>query len=228
MLNWNEPSMNANNTVGLIGGTGTEGRGIVLRLAQAGVPVMIGSRSAEKAAELAGELNAQLGGNLIQGTDNAGLLEGCRVLFLTVPFEHAASLLGSLSESFRPHHILVDVTVPLYFQQGPRLLELPGSGSEHLRKFVPPQVAMTATFKTLPAHLLCELEKPLDCDEFIVSDSDQARDAVLEILEKIPTLRWIDAGPLRYAKALEGMTLLAVGLNRRYKSREGRFRMSGI
>lgn len=214
--------------VGLFGGTGDEGRGIVLRLAQAGVPVVIGSRSAEKAKQLADELNAQLKDNLIQGTGNADLLKRCQILFLTVPFEHAAKLLQSLASDFSSSHILVDVTVPLSFQGGPHLLELAGSGSEHLRQYVPEQVAMVATFKTLPAHLLCHLETPLECDEFVVASSAEARDRVLRILRRIPSVRWIDAGPLRYARALEGMTLLAIGLNRRYKSRAGRYRFLGI
>ena len=87
---------------------------------------------------------------------------------------------------------------------------------------------MVATFKTLPAHLLCELEKPLDCDEFVVADSPEARETVIELLRRIPSVRWIDSGPLRYAKALEAMTLLTIGLNRRYKSREGRYQFLGI
>ncbi len=215
--------------VGLIGGTGEEGRGIVLRLAQAGVPVLIGSRSARRAQQLATELNSQLGCQRIDGAANKVLLARCEVLFLTVPFAHAAAVVESMADHLRAGQILVDVTVPVYFKRGPRLLELPeGSGSQHLRSRLPQQVAMVATFKTLPAHLLVDLEKPLECDEFVVADSPEARDRVVAILSRIPSVRWINAGPLRFASAVEGLTLLAVSLNRRFKSKEGRYRFLGI
>ena len=215
--------------VGLIGGTGEEGRGIVLRLAQADVPVLIGSRSVERARNLAAELNSLVGGQRIEGGANETLLTRCEILFLTVPFAHAAAVVDSMADRLRAGQILVDVTVPLYFEKGPRLLQLPeGSGSLHLRSRLPSEVAMVATFKTLPAHLLANLGEPLDCDEFVAADSPEARDRVMAILTRIPSVRWINAGPLRYASALEGMTLLAVSLNRRFKSREGRYHFLGI
>ena len=217
--------------VGLIGGTGEEGQGIALRLAMAGVPVWIGSRSEERAKQVAGELNQRLGAGSaeIGGMGNRALLDHCGLLFLTVPFKHAESTLESLRDAFREGHVVVDVTVPLLFQKGPRLLDLEeGSGAEHLRRLVPEQVSMAAAFKTLPAHLLCETEQPLDCDEFLCADSEEARQRVLAVVGRIDRLRWINAGPLRYCQALEAMTMLVVGINRRYKIREGRLQVVGL
>ncbi|MEE8583546.1 MAG: NADPH-dependent F420 reductase [Acidobacteriota bacterium] len=224
----------ADEKVGLIGGTGEEGQGIALRLAMAGVPVWIGSRSEERAEKVAGELNRRLGshgaGNAeIGGMGNRALLDHCRLLFLTVPFDHAESTLESLQDAFRDGHVLVDVTVPLLFLKGPRLLDLEeGSGAEQLRRLVPEHVAMAAAFKTLPAHLLCEIDQPLDCDEVLCADSEKARQRVLAVVGKIDRLRWINAGPLRYCQALEAMTMLVVGINRRYKIGSGRFRLVGL
>ena len=42
--------------VGILGGTGPAGRGVAVRLAEAGVLVTIGSRHAERAATVAGEV----------------------------------------------------------------------------------------------------------------------------------------------------------------------------
>lgn len=223
----------ADEKVGLIGGTGEEGQGIALRLALAGVPCWIGSRSEEKAEQVSQEMNRRLAARPasapIQGMGNRALLEHCGLLFLTVPFNHARSTLESLQDAFQEGHVLVDVTVPLLFEKGPRLLDLEEScGAEQLRRLVPEQVPMAAAFKTLPAHLLCEIEKPLDCDEFLCADSPDARRRVLEAVGKIDRLRWIDAGPLRYCQALEAMTMLVIGINRRYKIREGRFRLKGL
>lgn len=221
----------ADEKVGLIGGTGEEGQGIALRLAIAGVPVWIGSRSEGRAKQIAGELNRRLvsASAEIGGMANSDLVAHCSLLFLTVPYEHAQTTLEYLGSTLRDGQVLVDVTVPVIFQKGPRLLNLEeGSGAEQLRCLIPEQVAMAAAFKTLPAHLLCEAERPLDCDEFLCADSDEARKRVLDVVSKIDRLRWINAGPLRYCRALEAMTMLVIGINRRYKSREGRFRVAGL
>ncbi len=218
----------SSSTAGLIGGTGEEGRGVALRLAAAGVEVAIGSRQSERAQAAAEELNGQLGVESIRGCTNQDLFERCRILFLCVPFAHAEGTLEQLKDEFRPGQILVDVTVPLFFRKGPRLLQLEeGSGSERLRRIVPQEIPMVAAFKTLPAHLLCHAHEPLDCDEFICADSQDAKRDVLQLVQRIEGLRWVDAGPLRYCRALEAMTMLAIGINRRYRSKEGRYRFLG-
>lgn len=215
--------------VGLIGGTGVEGRGIALRLAAAGTEVWVGSRSRERAADKAAQLNAQIGNEFIHGASNSEVVAQCGVLLLTVPYEHAAGLLERHAPQLTSDHVLVDVTVPLVFDKGPRLLALAeNSAAEALRKKLPSHVPLTAAFKTLPAHLLCELEADLDCDEFLCGDSEEARQRVLQVVQKIPGIRWIDAGPLRFCRCLEGMTMLVIGLNRRYKARHGRFKVVGI
>ena len=215
--------------VGLIGGTGIEGRGIALRLAAAGLEVSVGSRKADRAREVAGELNRKLGVDRVRGIDNSALIGQSEVLFLAVPFVHADAVLHEHRERFSGGQILVDLTVPVVFDGGPRLLELPeGSGAEHVRTRIPSDLPLVAAFKTLPAHLLAENELPLDCDEFICSDSADAKKRVLELVGKIPRLRWVDAGPLSASRGLEAMTLLAVGINRRYKIKASRFQLVGL
>ncbi len=222
------PLMNAE-AVGLIGGTGKEGRGIGIRLAAAGQDVLIGSREQDRAARAAAEINQVAGSGRASGLSNDELFSRCPILFLTVPFEHAAATLEEHSERFQKGQILVDVTVPLSFQKGPRLVDLEeGSAAEHLRMRLPPQIPLVATFKTLPADLLHDIGAPLDCDEIVCHDSEEARDRVLSVLGRIPGVRWLDGGPLRYCRALEAMTMLVIGLNRRYRSHHGRFRVLGL
>ncbi len=215
--------------VGLIGGTGIEGRGIALRLAMAGTGVWLGSRSRQRAEDIAAELNDQVGRQRVKGTSNTQVAAKCGLLFLTVPFEHAAGVLEQHSAQLTSDHVVVDVTVPLVFDRGPRLLKLEeNSGAETLRKKLPSSVPLAAAFKTLPAHLLCDAGADLDCDEFVCGDSEEAKQRVLKAVEKIPGVRWMDAGPLRFCRSLEGMTLLVIGLNRRYKAKHGRFKVVGM
>ncbi len=214
---------------GLISGTGAEGLGIALRLAAAGHLLALGSRSVERARQKALEINQQLGEERVQGMDNHELVASCEMLFLTVPFVHAEKVIGEYQQDFSEVHILVDVTVPVVFDKGPRMLELGGkSGAEHLQSLLPAGPTVVGAFKTLSSHSLCEMDSPLDCDEFICSDSQPAKERVLEVVSQIPSLRWIDAGPLPYSRSLEAITLLEIGLNRRYKVKGSRVQVVGL
>ena len=214
---------------GLISGTGEEGLGIALRLAAAGHTLALGSRSAERAAQKALEINQQLGEERVQGMDNHELAASCEMLFLAVPFVHAEKVIGEYQQDFSEDQILVDVTVPVVFDKGPRMLDLGGkSGAEHLQSILPSGPKVVGAFKTLSSHSLCEIELPLDCDEFVCSDSPPAKERVLEVVSQIPSLRWIDAGPLRYSRSLEAITLLEIGLNRRYKVKGSRVQVVGL
>ena len=214
---------------GLISGTGAEGLGIALRLAAAGHLLALGSRSVERARQKALEINQQLGEERVQGMDNHELVASCEMLFLTVPFVHAEKVIGEYQQDFSEVKILVDVTVPVVFDKGPRMLELGGkSGAEHLRSLLPAGPTVVGAFKTLSSHSLCEMDSPLDCDEFICSDSQPAKERVLEVVSQISSLRWIDAGPLRYSRSLEAITLLEIGLNRRYKVKGSRVQVVGL
>jgi NADPH-dependent F420 reductase len=216
--------------VSVIGGTGPEGRGIALRLAMTGLEVCVGSRDAARAASAATALAARLPGAVVTGTDNAGAIAASAVVVLSVPFRHAAETIEANRAAFAPGTLVIDVTVPVVFERGRPTLVAPaeGSASEHLRARLPEEVRLACAFKTIPARLLEQLERPLDCDEFVCGDSIEARERTSAILRRVPGLRPIDAGGLEAARAVEHMTWLAILLNKRYKSHEGRFRVAGI
>jgi 8-hydroxy-5-deazaflavin:NADPH oxidoreductase len=216
--------------IGLIGGTGEEGRGLALRWAMAGAKVTIGSRTLERARAAAGELNALLGTDSIGYALNNEAVSDSEFVLLTVPFQHAASTLESHAADFREGAILIDITVPVSFEQGRvRYVELAeGSASEHLRARLPEQVPLVAAFKTEPAHLLAEIHERLDCDVLVAGDSKEAKARVMEAIKFIDGLRPVDAGTLYSARTLERMTVLAIGINRRYKVKTARYRVVGL
>lgn len=224
-------------SVGLIGGTGEEGRGLALRWAVAGAQVAIGSRTLERAKSTADELNKLLEAHSdklewqrIGYNENRAVIAQSELVLLTVPFEHAASTLETHSKDFRGGSILIDITVPVSFEQGrTRYIDLPeGSASEHLKSRLPENVQLVAAFKTEPAHLLAEIDEPLDCDSFVASDSKEAKARVMEAIGFIKGLRAVDAGTLYSAQTLERMTVLAIGINRRYKIKTARYRVIGL
>jgi NADPH-dependent F420 reductase len=219
--------------VGLIGGTGEEGRGLALRWAIAGARVTIGSRALERAKAVADELNKLLGSRAAQTVgygENRDVIAGSDLALLTVPFAHAASTLEAHRQDFREGSILIDITVPVSFEQGRvRYVELPeGSASEHLKARLPESIPLVAAFKTEPAHLLAEIEEPLDCDSFVASDSKESKARVIEAIGFIKGLRAVDAGTLYSARTLERMTVLAIGINRRHKIKTARYRVVGL
>ena len=230
--------MNINElTVGLIGGTGEEGRGLALRWAMAGAQVSIGSRTIDRAKTTADQLNSILDARAPQPSrprigygENRDVIARSEAVLLTVPFVHAAPTLEAHREHFRDGSILIDITVPVSFEQGRvRYLDLPeGSASEHLKALLPESIPLIAAFKTEPAHLLAELDEPLDCDSFVAGDSKEAKNRVMEAIAHIAGLRAVDAGTLYSARALERMTVLAIGINRRYKIKTARYRVIGL
>jgi NADPH-dependent F420 reductase len=216
--------------IGLIGGTGEEGKGLALRWAMAGARVILGSRTIERAQAAAREVNELLGSDGVSAAVNADAVRGSELVLLTVPFEHAGATLESHLNDFGDGSILIDITVPVVFGKGRvEYAEPPeGSASEHLQKLLPPTVPLVAAFKTEPAHLMLDPATRLDCDSFVAGDSKDARQRVIEAIKAIDGLRPVDAGPLYSARALERMTVLLIGLNRRYKVRTGRFQVLGL
>ena len=216
--------------VGLIGGTGEEGRGLALRWAMAGAQVVIGSRTIERAKTTADELNELIKSDRIGYADNSAAVAESEFVLLTVPFAHAATTVESHVQDFRAGAILIDITVPVSFEQGRvRYVELPeGSASEHLRARLPESIPLVAAFKTEPAHLLAEVNAKLDCDALVASDNKEAKARVIEAIKFIEGLRPVDAGTLYSARTIERMTVLAIGINRRYKIKTACYRVMGL
>jgi 8-hydroxy-5-deazaflavin:NADPH oxidoreductase len=215
-------------TVAILGGTGQQGRGLAQRLARAGVQVLIGSRDPDRAKAAVAAWPAA--GSTIDVASNAAAVAQCEVVVLAVPFGSVDALLDEVAASFTPHAIAIDLTVPVTFAGGKMaMLEVAeGSASEHIRARLPAAVGLAAAFKTIPAHLLGELDAALDCDEFVCGDSDAARARAVHLVELLPGLRAVDVGPLSRARSIEHLTALAIAINRRHKIHAARFRIVGL
>src|SRR5215471_4097562 len=216
-------------SVGLLGGTGPEGRGLALRWARAGAQVVIGSRAADRARETAEQLNKILGSNVIGHGDNHRAAQSDFVL-LSVPFQHAAATLDVVQSEIRPGAILIDATVPVSFDKGRANYAEPpeGSASEHLRARLRSDVHLVGAFKTVPALSMEALEEALDCADFVFGEDQEANARVSEAMRSISGLKPVDVGGLEAARTVERMTVLAIIINRRYKIRTARFRVVGL
>jgi NADPH-dependent F420 reductase len=132
-------------TVGILGGTGPQGRGLGLRLAAAGQQVMLGSRDADRAVSVAHDVS-KLAGDLaadgvevsVRGGANAEVAEACDLLIVAVPFDgHAATLAGLAGPL--AGKVVVDCVVPMAFdKQGAYALEVPeGSATQQAAALLP-------------------------------------------------------------------------------------------
>jgi 8-hydroxy-5-deazaflavin:NADPH oxidoreductase len=214
-------------SIAVLGGTGHQGSGLARRLARAGHSIVVGSRDAQRAAAA---IEAWPDARSITSAGYGPAIASAGVVVLAVPFEAVGSLLDEHRERFASQALVVDVTVPLSFAGGQAALaNVPeGSASEHIKARLPGHVRLAAAFKTIPAHLLDEVERPLDCDEFVCGDSPEARSETIALVEAIQGLRGVDVGPLSRARSIEHLTFLAVGINRRHKIHDARFRIVGL
>ena len=214
--------------IAILGGSGQQGRGLAQRLAMAGEPIVVGSRDPDRArATIAGWPST---GAAIDVADNVSAVTRADITILAVPFSTVDALLADLHPHFKPESLVIDVTVPVTFAGGRiSMIDVPeGSAAQHIRTLLPASVRLAATFKTLPAHLLDEVARSLDCDEFVCGDSEEARAQASALVLKLKGVRAVDVGSLSRARSVEQLTALAIAINRRHKIREARFRVVGL
>jgi NADPH-dependent F420 reductase len=218
--------------IAILGGTGAEGRGLANRLARAGEHILIGSRTAERAEQIAQELRTRISGPAeIVGTDNVSAASACEVVLLTIPFSGQAELLKELRGVWKPKATVIDTTVPLATAiGGPATKTIgvwQGSAAEAARELIPSSVGVAAAFHSISADVLAG-SAPVDCDVLVCSDDESAKRVTMELAAKIPGVRAVNGGKLENARIAEAMTALLIGLNIRYKVEGAGIRFSGL
>jgi len=203
--------------VALIGGTGSFGKALAVRLAEAGYEVVIGSRDAERAAAAAAEL----------GVEGAANDEAARSAELVVLATNADATLATASElraaiGSRP---VLSVAAELAFtKQGVLPTTEATSIAQRLQEALDGPVV--AGLHSLAASNL-GADEPPDEDALVCGDDPDAKALVLELAGRITTGRAVDCGPLASARALEGLTAVIVNVNKRYKAHAG-VRVTGL
>src|SRR5947209_15620668 len=80
----------------IVGGTGALGFGLAVRMGEAGVPVVIGSRDQGRAEEAAARARAQLPEATITGQQNESAVREAEIVLLCVPFRNQSENLTNL------------------------------------------------------------------------------------------------------------------------------------
>ncbi|KIF70155.1 oxidoreductase [Streptomyces sp. AcH 505] len=203
--------------VGVLGGTGDQGRGLAYRLARAGQKVIIGSRAAERAEAAAAEL-----GHGVEGAANADCATRSDVIIVAVPWDGHAKTLESLKAELAGK-LVIDCVNPLGFDKKGAYALTPeeGSAAEQAAALLPDS-RVTAAFHHLSAVLLQDPEIELiDTDVMVLGEVRADTDLVQALAARIPGMRGVFAGRLRNAHQVESLVANLISMNRRYKAHAG-------
>lgn len=208
-------------TIAVLGGTGPQGRGLARRFASAGLRVVIGSRSADRAAETAATLAESTGGD-VTGSANAEAAVAGDVVVVAVPWDGHAELLRELAGALAGK-VVVDCVNPLGFdKQGAFALPVEeGSAAQQAEALLPDSIVVGA-FHNVSAVLLEDPEvASVETDVLVLGDVREATDLVQDLAASIPGVRGIYGGRLRNAHQVEALTANLISVNRRYKAHAG-------
>jgi predicted dinucleotide-binding enzyme len=191
-------------TVGILGGTGPQGRGLGLRLAAAGQRVLLGSREPERASEVADSARSAAAADAdvsVTGGTNADVAEVADLIIVAV----------------------IGCVVPMAFdERGAYVLEVPEGSVTQQAAAVLPGSTVVGAFHHLSAVLLEDMSRAsIDADVMVVGDDREATDKVQALADRLPGMRGVYAGRLRNARQVEALTINLVSINRRYKAHAG-------
>jgi 8-hydroxy-5-deazaflavin:NADPH oxidoreductase len=210
-------------TVAILGGTGGLGKGLAARWAQAGVDVVVGSRSPERAAAAAEDIAAMVGsaGPHVRGAGNREAALAGDITVVSVPFEGLDEALAPLGDTLAGQFV-VSVVNPLGFDaQGPHPLPVAeGSAAQAIARRLP-TARVTAAFHSVSSVELQRIDRPMDDDVPVVGDDEDAVAVTVELAERIEGIRSFAAGPLRLAGPLEALTPVLISVNQRHRSHVG-------
>ncbi|MEV4065352.1 NADPH-dependent F420 reductase [Nonomuraea dietziae] len=204
-------------TIGILGGTGDQGKGLARRFALAGHPVLIGSRDAGRAQEAADSI-----GNGARGAENAAVAAEADIVIVAVPWDGHKATLSALREPLAGK-IVVDCVNPLGFdKQGAYALPVEEGSAAQQAAAVLTDSRVVAAFHHVSAVLLLDpaVDK-VDLDVLVLGDDREATDTVQALASMIPGVRGVYGGRLRNAHQVEALTANLISINRRYKAHAG-------
>jgi 8-hydroxy-5-deazaflavin:NADPH oxidoreductase len=226
-----EPQTPVQGPVAIVGASGALGFGLALRLGRAGVPVVIGSRSPERALEAVARALGAVPGGSFSGCDNAEAVARAETVILSVPFRSQSETLANLREALRQGQLLIDASVPLAAAVSGRATRMlgvwQGSAAQQAREMAPDGVRVVSALHTVGAASLADLRHELAEDVLVCGDARADKRDAATLIERIEGLRCVDCGRLEMARVTESLTAMLIAVNARYKVRAG-VRLTGL
>jgi 8-hydroxy-5-deazaflavin:NADPH oxidoreductase len=212
-----------NLTVAIVGGTGNLGSALALRLGAPGVKVVIGSRDAEKAKNAVQTLKPKMRAGEMEGTTNPSAVGGADFVVIAVPYEGQAQMVQDLKGQVAGK-IIINTVVPL--NKGKPFVPAAGSALQEAQQILGDEAPVIGALHNISAVDLGEENSSLG-DVLVCGDSADAKQRVMEIIRRIGAQPF-DGGPSSNAYVIEGLTGVIIYLNRKYKSKHGSIKITGI
>jgi NADPH-dependent F420 reductase len=192
--------------------------------------VIIGSRESSKAEKVAAEL-AEVTGKTAEALANPEAAAAADIVVVTVPFSGFVPIYKSIAGSLRPGAVVIDATVPVEASVGGKATHVfgiwEGSAAQLGKVFLPKETRMCAGFHTVSASAARDFDTPLEGDVLVCGHKD-GKPVVKELIEALPDLRYVDAGPLENARIIEPITALLIGINHRYGTDRSGIHITGL
>ncbi len=188
--------------IGVLGGTGDQGRGLARRLAMAGSRVIIGSRDARRAVAAAASVGRP---PQLTGAANEDAARAADVVIAAMPWEGHRDLLASLAAAL-DGKILIDCVNPLGFDaRGAYPLPVEAGSAAQQAAALLPGTRVVGAFHHVSAVLLLDPEvAEVELDVLVLGDDRQATDLVQALASRIPGMRGVYAGRLTQLRAGRG------------------------
>lgn len=216
-------------TVGILGGTGEQGRGLGRRFALAGHRIVLGSRDPLRAGEVAAKLVAEHPEEDLDvtGSTNADAAERGDIVIVAVPYEGHRELLVTLAGQLAGK-IVVNCVNPMAFdERGPSYLRPPDGSAAEECALAAPGARVVSAFHDVSARRLLGTNLAVNTDVLVCGDDPEANAVVCAMTAQVRGMRGIDVGPLRLSSILESLTCVLISVNKAYKTHSG-VRVTGV
>jgi NADPH-dependent F420 reductase len=210
-------------SVAIVGGTGSLGSGLALRLGAPGVKVIIGSRDAQKAQNAVETLKPKMRAGELAGTTNQEAVKQGEFVVIAVPYEGHQQMVQDLKGQLAGK-IVINAVVPL--KKVRPFVPPAGSALQEAQQIIGDEAPVIGALHNISAVDLGEVDSPLG-DVLVCGDNEEAKQKVMEVIRRIGA-RPFDGGPAGNAYVIEGLTGVIIHLNRKYKSKHGSIKITGV
>ncbi len=184
------------------------------------VNLIIGSKDEKFAIEIAEEIRNITGApeDRVTAMKLDAAAKNANIVVLTVPFQEQIPILEEIKEYLNENTILVDTTLPIELTDDgePVFMQTEaGSCAQQASQILGNHVRVVSAFKPLGAECLSEIDEELTCDVIVCSDDADARKAVVNLAEKLTSLK-ITEGPLSFDILSEKFVATLINWNKKW------------
>jgi NADPH-dependent F420 reductase len=154
---------------------------------------------------------------------NRNAVKGAEFVVIAVPYEGHAQMVSDLKGQLGGKTV-IDTVVPL--NKGKPFVPPAGSALLEAQQILAGEAPVVGALHNISAVDLGDVDAPLG-DVLVCGDNLEAKNKVMEIIERIGA-RAFDGGPGTNAYVIEGLTGVIIYLNRKYKSKHGSIKITGI